>query len=73
MQWACDDPRELERWDIGLKLLESRSFLQPQPGLRPRMPLVFRYLAPLMALKYGKWFDAYKLNLFTTHQALRSP
>jgi len=73
MQWACDDPRALERWDIGLKLLESRSFLQPQPGLRPRMPFVFRYLAPLMALKYGKWFDAYKLNLFTTHQALRSP
>jgi hypothetical protein len=35
-----------------------------QPGLRPRMPLLFRFLAPLVAVRYGKWFDAYKVNLF---------
>jgi hypothetical protein len=22
--WACEDPRELEAWNIGLRLLESR-------------------------------------------------
>jgi len=64
MQWECDDPSEIERWGIDLRLLESRSFLQPPPGLKPRMPFAFRYLTPMLKWKYGKWFDAYKLSLF---------
>jgi len=63
MQWACDDPRALETRNVGLRLLESRSFPQTQPGLRPRMPFAFRFLAPLVMLHNGKWFDAYKVNL----------
>jgi O-methyltransferase involved in polyketide biosynthesis len=64
MQWACDDPRAIESWPGGFQLLESRSFLQTQPALRPRMPFAFRFLKPLIKLRYGKWFDAYKVNLF---------
>ena len=29
--WACEDPREIERWNIGLRLVESRTI-----GGRPR-------------------------------------
>jgi O-methyltransferase involved in polyketide biosynthesis len=64
MRWACDDARHIEQWSVGVRLLESRSFLQTQPRLTQRMPFAFRYLKPLLQWKYGKWFDAYKVNLF---------
>jgi O-methyltransferase involved in polyketide biosynthesis len=44
-QWACDDPRTLER--LGLRLLESARPTRPPAGLRAGLPARYRYLLPL--------------------------
>jgi O-methyltransferase involved in polyketide biosynthesis len=44
-QWACDDPRTLER--LGLRLLESARPTRPPAGLRAALPARYRYLLPL--------------------------
>jgi O-methyltransferase involved in polyketide biosynthesis len=44
-QWACDDPRTLER--VGLRLLESATITRPPAGVRAALPARFRYFLPL--------------------------
>ena len=44
-QWACDDPRTLER--LGLRLVESATITRPPAGLRAQLPARYRYLLPL--------------------------
>jgi O-methyltransferase involved in polyketide biosynthesis len=51
-QWACDDPRSLER--LGLTLVESASVSRPPAGLRSRLPARYRYLLPLTDPVFGK-------------------
>jgi len=36
--WACDDPREIESWNIGLRLVESRTLADVPDVLRSRLP-----------------------------------
>jgi O-methyltransferase involved in polyketide biosynthesis len=59
--WACDDPRTLERWGFGLRLLESRSYAELPKRLRPQLPFMYRYVIPLLMRKQ---VAHYKLNLF---------
>jgi hypothetical protein len=33
--WSCDDPRELERWGLGLALRESSTFFDPPAAMPP--------------------------------------
>jgi O-methyltransferase involved in polyketide biosynthesis len=51
-QWACDDPRSLER--LGLTLVESAGVTRPPAGLRARLPATYRYLLPLADPIFGK-------------------
>jgi O-methyltransferase involved in polyketide biosynthesis len=44
-QWACDDPRTLER--LGLRLTESATVTRPPVGVRTRLPARYRYLLPV--------------------------
>jgi O-methyltransferase involved in polyketide biosynthesis len=44
-QWACDDPRTLER--LGLALVESATVTRPPAGVRAGLPARYRYLLPL--------------------------
>jgi O-methyltransferase involved in polyketide biosynthesis len=44
-QWACDDPRALER--LGLRLVESARPTRPPAGVRAALPARYRYLLPL--------------------------
>jgi O-methyltransferase involved in polyketide biosynthesis len=44
-QWACDDPRTLER--LGLSLVESATITRPPAGVRARLPARYRLLLPL--------------------------
>jgi O-methyltransferase involved in polyketide biosynthesis len=67
--WACNDPREIEGWNTGLRLMESRSAGDiPQP-LRPR--LSFSLWAGLRILHklFPKQMKAYQLNLFAGQPA----
>jgi O-methyltransferase involved in polyketide biosynthesis len=51
-QWACDDPRSLER--LGLTLIESVAVTRPPAGLRAELPARYRYLLPLADPVFGK-------------------
>jgi O-methyltransferase involved in polyketide biosynthesis len=44
-QWACDDPRSLER--LGLGLVESATVTRPPAGVRAELPARYRWLLPL--------------------------
>ena len=44
-QWACDDPRTLERF--GLRLLETARPTRPPAGLFAGLPARYRYLLPV--------------------------
>ncbi len=67
--WACDDPRDIERWNIGLRLVGSRTMLDVPDSLKARLSVpmrttfrVFRRLVPKLA-------KAYHLNLFAGEAA----
>ncbi len=50
--WACEDPTEIERWGIGLRLVGSRSLMDVRDSLGSRLSLplrtAFRVLARLV-------------------------
>ncbi|GAA5064429.1 class I SAM-dependent methyltransferase [Nocardia callitridis] len=62
MTWICDDPHDLEAW--GLRLLDSRTFATPQPGLADNWPWRYKYGMPIMARLVPPVIKSYKLNLF---------
>jgi hypothetical protein len=61
MSWACDHPRVVEDWDIGMTLLESRTFLDAPAHLKRYEPFTLRWLAPIF---FRGRIEAYRLNLF---------
>jgi O-methyltransferase involved in polyketide biosynthesis len=63
--WACEDPREIERWKIGLRLVESRSMMDlPDSFLWSRLSLPMRAAFRVFAKLFPKVMKAYQLNLF---------
>ncbi|MGA2896663.1 MAG: class I SAM-dependent methyltransferase [Acidobacteriaceae bacterium] len=63
--WACEDPIEIERWKIGLRLLDSRSMLDIPGPLRSRLSLPSRAVLRFL-LKYRPQIaNICRLNLFT--------
>jgi O-methyltransferase involved in polyketide biosynthesis len=63
--WACDRPRDIEKWAPGLRLRESRTLLDLPPDIRTRLPAAQRYLLPAIRLLYGRKADVFRINLFT--------
>lgn len=62
-RWRCEDPGEIESWGVGLRLAESRTFLDAEPRLVDRLPLAFRLM-----VRYAPWalrhrIGDYRLNL----------
>jgi O-methyltransferase involved in polyketide biosynthesis len=62
--WACEDPREIERWKIGLRLVESRTLANIPDSLRLRLSLPMRAGFRVFARLFPKLTKAYHLNLF---------
>jgi O-methyltransferase involved in polyketide biosynthesis len=58
-QWACDDPRTLER--LGLRVVESATITRPPAALRRQLPARIRYLLPLADPLLGR---ALRMTLF---------
>lgn len=61
IHWTCDDPRRLEGWGTGLRLLESRTLAGAQPALQPNVRWFLRTLGPIL---FRKQVNSYRLNLF---------
>jgi len=41
-QWACDDPKMVENWYPGIKLLSSKTFADSSPEITQKMPPFWR-------------------------------
>jgi O-methyltransferase involved in polyketide biosynthesis len=64
--WACEDPVEVERWNIGLHVVESRSLVDVPDALRPRLSWPLRTAFRFFNRACPKLMRAYQLNLFAT-------
>jgi O-methyltransferase involved in polyketide biosynthesis len=65
--WACEDPMEIERWKIGLRLVESRSMLEIPSPLRSRLSLPTRAVLRILLEFRPQIANICRLNLFTVH------
>jgi len=63
-EWVCDDPREIERWKIGLRMVESRTLVDVPDALIPRLSLVMRTTFSVLRKLCPSLMKAYQLNLF---------
>jgi len=62
MQWACDNPRQLEQ--LGLTLHQSRTLAQTPPDIRTRLPYRDRLMLTIAAALNVRDFAHYRVNLF---------
>ncbi len=62
--WACEDPRELEAWNFGLRLLESRTPFDVKGPLKARLSLAMRTWFCVLRSLFPKIVKIYQLNLF---------
>jgi O-methyltransferase involved in polyketide biosynthesis len=62
--WACEDPREIERWNIGLRLVESRSMSDLPDSLRSRLSWPMRAGIRVIGKLFPGIAKSYQLNLF---------
>jgi O-methyltransferase involved in polyketide biosynthesis len=62
--WACEDPRAIQDWGVGLQLVESRTVADVPDDLWPRLPLPMRASLWLFARFFPRLMNLYRLNLF---------
>jgi O-methyltransferase involved in polyketide biosynthesis len=62
--WACEDPTEIERWNIGWRLLKSRSFFDVPESLKKRLSWRARIALRLFDKLAPRIGVGYRLNLF---------
>ncbi|CAM3050974.1 class I SAM-dependent methyltransferase [Skermania piniformis] len=67
MRWTCDDPRTLQQ--CGLRLVESRTFADPQPDVAAGWPARYRLGMKALRLVLPPMVTTYKLNLLETAAA----
>jgi O-methyltransferase involved in polyketide biosynthesis len=63
-QWACQDPREIERWNIGVHLVESRTLADVPEPLNRRLSVALRATFRVFRPLFPGVAKAYQLNLF---------
>ncbi len=62
--WSCDDPREIERWKVGVRLVESYAPQDFPNFLRSRLSLPMRFVFRVLARLFPKAMRSRRLNLF---------
>ncbi|MEM9514707.1 MAG: class I SAM-dependent methyltransferase [Actinomycetota bacterium] len=63
--WACDDPREIDHWGTGLRLIESKTFLDADATIIEQLPLPIRLATRYAPFLLRRGAAHYKLNLAT--------
>jgi len=59
-RWACEDPKEIEQWNIGLRLVKSNL----PDSVRSRLPLPMRAALRVFAKLFPRLKNVYRFNLF---------
>ncbi|MEM9041850.1 MAG: class I SAM-dependent methyltransferase [Actinomycetota bacterium] len=63
--WACDDPRRIESWDIGLEVIGSRTFLDADDSIVDHLPLPYKLMTRYAPFLLRRTASRYLLNLAT--------
>jgi O-methyltransferase involved in polyketide biosynthesis len=63
--WPCEDPRAVEDWGIGLRLVETHSVVDAARALRSRLSWRRRALFWVLGWALPPLGRAYRMNLFT--------
>ncbi|MFP3987581.1 hypothetical protein U9R90_08760 [Streptomyces sp. E11-3] len=64
MAWACDDPRSVEDWESGPRLLESRTFLDYPDELTAPLSAARKAFVHALETDHRDKTEIYRLNLF---------
>jgi O-methyltransferase involved in polyketide biosynthesis len=64
-RWACEHPKEIEEWNIGLRLIESRALTEVPGPLRARLSAPLRASFFLFERLFPKITHVFLLNLFS--------
>ncbi len=67
--WACEDPREIDNWNIGLRLQECRTVADVPEPLKSRLSLPLRTTFYVLRKFFPKQMKVYQLNLFAGQSA----
>ena len=62
--WPCDDPHEIEAWDIGLRLVESQGILELPEAVKQRLSAPRRAQLALCRRLVPQISRHYRLNVF---------
>ena len=62
--WACEDPAEIQDWNVGLSLVESRTVADVPECLWPRLSLPLRANLRFFAMAFPRQMKVYRLNVF---------
>ena len=68
-RWACEHPADIERWQIGLRLVESRTLVDVPDPLRGRLSLGTRAGFAVVRRFLPHIAATYRLNLFQGQRA----
>ncbi|NJN29757.1 MAG: hypothetical protein HC824_04370 [Synechococcales cyanobacterium RM1_1_8] len=63
-RWACDDPKLIEQWAVGLELVRSRTLLEASPDLLRHAPFPTNLLMRFAPWLLQKKVAGYRLNRF---------
>lgn len=62
-QWGCDDPTVIETWDVGLHLLQSKTFMDASDSLQSHLPRALRLMVRWFPGLVRSRIQGYRLNL----------
>jgi O-methyltransferase involved in polyketide biosynthesis len=65
--WTCEDPRQIEGWGLGYRLLESRSLAEMVAAFAHVLPFPIQYSLALARI-LGWEVNAHRLNVFRAGQ-----
>jgi O-methyltransferase involved in polyketide biosynthesis len=62
--WTCDDPLAIQNWNIGLRLVESRTVADVPDSLWPRLSLPLRASLRFFGRVFPKQMKVYQMTVF---------
>jgi O-methyltransferase involved in polyketide biosynthesis len=69
--WACEDPQEIEGWDIGLRLVDSHSLFEIPCSAKPSTSWRLRAFFHLLRTRLPRVANICRLNLFEAREGVR--
>ena len=67
--WVCEDPVEIQDWNIGLRLVESRTVADVPDSLRPRLSPLLRTSLWLLGRLVPKLMKVYQIGVLAGRPA----